>query len=222
MLYNLICGCSFALALVLHLLFGKIKREELLFRILSALLFAYKCAHYIAENVKGNFSVPVEISSISYFFVPVVLSFRIRKLYGTASFFGIAAGLGYFAFYTLFGFTVAESFTLKDILVGCFSHGYLLLAGLYLFKNNLFGENERLHIWIALFAMLSWALVFYDTEMRGITFIYFIIKPQFLFVFPNMSLNLLFAVIYYAVLAAAFAFAVKIFFRLNGKRAAAQ
>ena len=65
--------------------------------------------------------------------------------------------------------------------------------------------------------MLSWALVFYDMEMRGITFIYYIIKPEFLFLFRNMSLNAILIAVYYALLVTAFRFAVRLFIKLNNK-----
>lgn len=220
MLYNFICAASFVLMLLLNVLLGKCKRAKTVIRIFSGVIFVYKCAHYIVQNLRGNLSIPVEISSISYFLVPVIVAFKIKRLYGAGSFFGIAAGIGYFAFYTLLGFTVAGSFTLTEILTGCFSHGYLLLAGLHLFKNNDFSPSEGPRIWATLFAMLAWALVFYDLETRGITFIYYIIKPQYLYIFDATALNVLLVFLYYCLLAAAFAFAVKCFFYCNARRRA--
>lgn len=220
MLYNFIGAASFVLMLLISVLLGKCKRTEAAIRILSGAIFVYKCAHYIVQNIRGNLSIPVEISSISYFLVPVIVAFKIRRLYCVGSFFGIAAGVGYFAFYTLLGFTVAESFTLSEILTGCFSHGYLLLAGMHLFKNNDFQESEKPRIWAALFAMLGWALVFYDLETRGITFIYYIIKPQYLYIFDAMALNVLLIFLYYCLAALAFSLAVKLFYKYNAKRRA--
>lgn len=215
-MYNIICCVSFFLMFILSKILEKTKKSDLILRIVSVVLFVYKSIYYVVENIKGNISIPVEISTISYFLMFVILTFKIKKLFGVGAFFGIIAGIGYFAFYTLFGFMVANNFTLYDILTGCFSHGYLLISGLHLYKNNKFEKNDQLYIWITILAMLCWSLVFYDIEMRGITFIYFIIKPEFLFVSPNMILNVLLIIIYYGILITAFCGVVKLF--LNGNK----
>ena len=147
----------------------------------------------------------------------IILIFKVRSLYSVGAFFGILAGVGYFLFYILFGFTLGDSFTIKDILIGCFSHGFLLISGMYLFTHYLFDKNDNLKIWISIFAMLCWALVFFDMEMQGITFIYYIIKPEFLFVFSNMSLNVLLLMVYYLTLVVAFWGVSKLFFNINNK-----
>jgi len=217
MYFNLISACSFVLMIFLSAIIEKTKKSEIILRSLSLVLFVYKSIYYIVQNIKGNLSVPVEISSITYFLMFIILIFKIKSLYGVGSFYGIMAGLGYFTFYTLFGFTVAESFSIKELLIGCFSHGFVFVSGMHLYKTNKFSKIDKLKVWITIFAMLSWALVFYDIEMRGITFIYYIIKPKFLFVFENMSLNVILMIAYYTVLVTAFYFVIKIFFRLNNK-----
>lgn len=214
-MYNLICASSFIVIMSLNYFLEKSKKKEIILKVISIILFLYKSTYFIVQNVKGNLSVPIEISTITYFLMIVVLVFKIKSLYAVSSFFGIMAGLGYFAFYILFGFTINGVFSVKSILLGCLYHGYLLISGIFLFKNNTFNEIDRKKIWIAIFAMLSWALVFYDIEMRGITFIYYIIKPKFLFIFGNMSLNVLLLIAYYILLVIAFYFAVKLFIKLN-------
>lgn len=214
-MYNIICGISSLLMIIINKLLNKVKKKELILRILSILLFVYKLAYYVVENIKGNLSIPVEISSISYFLMFIIMIFKLQKLYGVGAFFGIIAGIGYFAFYTLFGFTVANNFTIKQILIGCFSHGYLLITGLHLFKKQKLTDKDKLLIWITLLSMLCWALVFYDIEMRGITFIYYVIKPEFLYVFPNMIFNICLIILYYVILILGFIFVVNLFFKLN-------
>lgn len=67
--------------------------------------------------------------------------------------------------------------------------------------------------------MLCWAMIFYDVEMRGITFIYYIIKPQLWLGLENMALNVLLSIIYYSLLIFVFNGAVKLFFKLNNLNA---
>lgn len=214
-MFNIISFISFIIMILLSKLLEKTPKQEIILRSISILLFIYKFIHYIIENINGNIAIPVEISSISYFLMFIILIFKIKSLYCVGAFYGIMAGLGYFLFYTLLGFTVLNHFTIKDILIGCFSHGYLLICGIYFYKNYKFTNAEKSKIWITLFAMLCWGLVFYDVQTRGITFIYYIIKPQFLFMFNNMIFNILVIISYYAILATAFYFVVKLFFKLN-------
>jgi len=217
-MYNLICLCSFVLMILTGKLLDKTSKQDLILRTVSTILFIYKTYFYISQNLKGNVAIPVEISNISYYLLFIIIVFRIKKLYCVGAFFGIMAGIGYFAFYSFLGFTVAESFTLKDILIGCFSHGYLLVSGLYLFKNNVFENKEKFYIWITLLAMICWALIFYDVQMRGITFIYYIIKPEFLFVSQVFSLNVILIMLYYLILIFAVLGVIKLFFDINLKR----
>jgi len=205
------------LMFLLSFLLEKTRKSELILRLLSIGIFIYKLVHYIIQNIKGNLAIPVEISSITYFLMCIILIFKIKSLYSVGSFYGIMAGLGYFIFYTILGFTVRNSFSVKDILIGCFSHGYLLVSGIHLFKTNTFSGADKQKIWITIFAMLCWALVFYDIKLRGITFIYYIIKPKFLFVFDNMSLNVILIMLYYTALVTAFYFVIKLFIKLNNK-----
>lgn len=216
-MFNLVSACSFAVMFLLSHFLEKTKRNELILRILSIVVFVYKLVYYVMQNVRGYLAIPVEISSVTYFLMCVILVFKIKSLYGVGAFYGIMAGLGYFTFYSLFGFTVANSFTLKEVLISCLNHGFLFVAGIHLFRTNALNKTDRLKIWVTIFAMLSWALVFYDMEMRGITFIYYIIKPEFLFVFRNMSLNAILIAVYYALLVTAFRFAVRLFIKLNNK-----
>lgn len=215
MVFNLISVGSLILTLVLSWLLQKSKYKEHIIRVISIALFAYKLTDYILKNINGNFSIPVEISSISYFLVPIILSFKIKKMYHIGSFLGIASGIGYFAFYTFFGFTLVNQFSIIDILTGCFSHGFLLLAGIHLFKNNSFKSKDSLTIWITMLAIICWGLIFYDIEMRGITFVYYIVKPTFLFIFDALILNVMLLLLYYAILLTAFYFVLKLFFKLN-------
>jgi len=217
-MYNVICLLSFLFMITLSYVLKKFSHTETMLRLLSAAIFIYKLIHYVLENIKGNLALPVEISSITYFLMCIILVFKLKTLYSVGAFYGILAGLGYFTFYTLLGFTVASNFSVKEILIGCFNHGYLLVSGLYLFRTYNFTKADKPKIWITIFAMLSWALVFYDMQLRGITFIYYIIKPKFLFIFSNMSLNVILMIVYYAALVIAFYFVIKLFFNLNNKQ----
>lgn len=206
----------FFVVILLNLLLKKFKYTPIVIQVLSVIIFAYKTCYYIVQNVQGIFSVPVEISSISYFLIPIILTFKIRRLYYVCSFFGIAAGLGFYLFYCLFGFAVSSNFTISQFLIGIFSHSYLLTAGLQLMFRQKF-ERKDAGIWITMLAMICWAMAFYDFELRGITFIYYIIKPTYLCVFDSLSLNFLLITLFYAVITILFGIIIKLFFKVNSK-----
>lgn len=214
--FNIISIVSFAIMILLNLILKRFKYTPIILQIFSIILFVYKSYHYIIQNIQGNFLIPVEISSISYFLIPIILTFKIKKLYKVASFFGIAAGLGFYLFYCVFGFAVRANFEVTDLLISIFSHSYLLTAGLQLMFTEKF-ENQPKTIWITILAMLCWAMAFYDFNMRGITFVYYIVKPTYLCIFSSNTLNFLLIVLFYAVVVTIFALVVKLFFVVNNK-----
>ncbi len=216
MIYNIISAIGFALVVGLHFLLKKFKYLDKVIRGISAAVFIYKSAFYISENIKGNVCIPVEISTISYFMIPVILTFKIKGLYGVAAFFGCVAGLGYFAAYIPLGFWAAASFTVKEVIIGCFCHGYLLLTGAYLLESYALDKRKSKDIWITLLAMLCWALVFYDST-RSLTFVYLVVKPEFLQVFSSSVINFFVTIAYYEAWGTAFYFGVKLFYKLNAR-----
>lgn len=217
-MYNLICAMGFIFVIVLSKLIQKSSKKELLIKYISCAILLYKSCHYIIENLKGNICVPVEISAISYFLVTIIVIFKIKSLYSVGAFYGIVAGLGFFSFYLILGFKFQNSISLSKFVVACICHGYLLLTGLHLFQNHSFNQNEKNKIWITIFAMLGWALLFYNIPVSGTTFVSFIIKPEFLFVFNQTILNLTMLALYYALLVFAFWNIVNIFFKLNKRQ----
>lgn len=220
-MFNLIGAAGIIIVIAACKILNKLPHKNLVIKLFSTAIFIYKLGYYIYQNLIGSFMFPVEISTISYFLLFFILIFKIKSLYCVGAFYGIIAGIGYFLFYTLLGFTVKTSFSINQIIIGSICHGYLLVAGLYLFKENNFYTQEKQKIWIAIFAMLCWSLLFYDAQINGVTFIYYIIKPQFLFITPYMAVNMLIMMAYYTLLVAVFWIAVNLFFRLNNTKPSA-
>lgn len=216
-MYNIISIIGFAVSFLFGVLLKKKPFAGKILQAASILIGVYKAVFYIVSNTQGQLAIPVEISSITYFLMCIVLIFRIQALYGVCSFFGIISAFGFFLFYSIFGFTLADDFTVKEVVIACINHGFLLTSGIYLLYERATDKVDKLKIWITIFAMLSWSLVFYNIGMPGITFIYYVIKPEFLYVFESMSLNVILITAYYAVLVSGFAFLVKAYLRVNAK-----
>ena len=214
---NVICCCFFALFCGLSALLKNRRGEGTFLRVSGAILFLYKAAFYVMKNLRGEFIVPVEISAISYFLIPLIIIFQCKKLYNVGAFFGILAGIGYFTFYTVFGSYAANLFSVRQGVIGCFCHGYLFLAGRYLFRKNAFALQESYKIWIAVLAMCGWALLFLGTGKTGTVFLYYILRPDFLFAEAFAWQSVLLLLGYYALLAAAFYGLIRLFYAQNGR-----
>lgn len=216
-MYNIICGIFFLFIVFLSLLLGKIKYGKLVMQILACALLVYKTYIFASYYADGLTFVPIEISTISYFLVAITLIFSIKKFYIISSFFGIISGLGFYVFYIILGFKMPSIMPLNEVIIGSLCHGYLLLAGLYLFKNNTFEKSEKTKLWISIFAMLTWSLSFYDKGLYGTKFIFYIIKPDFLYVFSIPVLNILMQVLYFALLTLIYSQVIRLFIFLNHK-----
>lgn len=214
-MYNLISLSIFMFVILFGVLISKSSRQEIVLRCIAAILLTYKFLHYLISNIKGVVSVPVEISALSYFLVSFIVLFKIKKLYIVGSFFGIIAGLGYMWYYTLFGFATMSHVTVPSLVIASFCHSTLLILGCYLLGKQKFEKPERRKIWIAVFAMLTWAEVFYSMQEMGKTLIYYLIRPEFLFFSASMPLNVLCAIGYYAALTIMFYGTIKMFYIFN-------
>lgn len=222
MIFNVISLILGILMLLLGRVLIKYKHGEMVLQILSVVMLLYKTISYVMLNVTGQISIPVEILSISYFMVSIIMTFRIVKFYNLASFFGLSAGIGFFLFYIVAGFTVESNFSMADFVISNLSHGYLFVVGMYLLAKNDFRKSNKLSIWVTILAMLFWALLFYDVQQRGITFVYYLIKPTYLFVFSDLFLNILVMILFYAVVVVLFYLWTKIFYKINQKLVVAQ
>lgn len=216
MIFNIISIVGLIVMVLLNWGLKKFKYGMVVVQILSIVLFVYKSVFYIWQNIQGHLNIPVEISSISYFLLPIILTFKIKKLYNVAAFFGIASGLGFFLFYCFAGFTVASNFTISHYLFNLFTHAYLLTTGLQVMFRHRF-ENKPHYIWIAMLSIICWAMAFYDFSKVGITFVYYIIKPNYLCLFSFNVLNFLLIVLFYSIVVTLFHFAVKLFYKVNSK-----
>ncbi len=216
-MYNIISAGSLVLMFVFSFLLSKTKKEGLALKLVSIVLLAFKSLDYIVTNIEGHIAIPVEISTVTYFLMFIVLIFNIRSMYNVSSFFGILAGLGYYMYYIICGSSLT-SLTLKSLIKACIYHGYILIAGIYLFRENYFDRRDNHKIWTTILAMLCWAMLFYDINNVGTRFVYYITKPTFLYVFSNMQFNILLTLAYYTVVVVSFHFLIKLFIYVNNRQ----
>lgn len=81
----------FDFILLLNKLTKRSAHADKIIKILSIIIFSYKVLSYTVKNLSGNIFIPVEISAITYFLVPIIIIFKIDKIYNIGSFFGMIA-----------------------------------------------------------------------------------------------------------------------------------
>ena len=216
--YNLLATLGFVVFLALNYLLFKFRYTLISLRIISIFLLVYKICFYVYYNITTDVAwFPFEISTLSYFIIAIVLIFNLEKVYNIASFLGIITGLGYFVYYIVAGGSLAEVFTIKEIIIGILCHGFLLTAGLQLMKLYKFDRQKLYTIWIAVLGIICYALEFYDMKPVGVAFIYYVIKPTYLYLFDRMIYNVLLVALFYVVLLTAVNYLIKLFYFVNAK-----
>ena len=214
--YHVAAAVGVGTSFVLARLVAKCRHGEGFVWACSLFFLLARIAILVWKNLT-EISVPVEISTVTYFLQPLVLLFRLRKAEHLACWFGILSGAGFFLFYLFCGFTVADSIPIGQHLISTASHGFLFFAGWYLMFRRDFRDRNPLAVWVTLLAMVAWALFAAQTVSSGITFIYYAIRPDFLNLFDSARANLLLKTGYLAVWVAAFSFAVFLLGKLNAR-----
>jgi hypothetical protein len=186
-------------------------------KLLAAFLMLFKIGEYIYTNIKSDFSYPIEISTITYFMFSIIVIFNIKKAYHIASFFAIISGLGFFLYYSTLGFISSFYFDLPRHIIAIFSHGILFIGGVYLLEEFYFDRNKRFDIYIIILAIICHASIFYFDAIKGTTFIYFIVKPDFLEQSSINWINHLIKLSYYSLMLLLFNKCIDLFYRYNNR-----
>lgn len=215
MLYNLttLLGILF-FCIILRIAIKHLYGKQLL-KLLSIILVLFKTTEYISANISGRFAFPIEISTISYFIFSFVFIFDIKKGYHIASFFGMISGIGFFLFYTCFGFLIPHPFNTFSHLVSIYAHGVLLIGGAYLFFKHSFAHFNKRDLLIVMLFILCHASIFYIDSHANTTFIYYLVKTDYLPRLNNLWVNHIIKIIFYKVLFISYLLTVNLFFYYN-------
>jgi len=210
-----ILGLLLSIFMITRLL--KSKQGDNLLTILAIILLAIKTLEYMYMNITTGFTYPIEISQITYFLFCIVVLFRIKKLYHVAAFFGIISGIGFFLYYSTLGYISAFYHENMRHYIAVIAHGILLIGGVYLLVKNDFRKTNKLDLLLAMVAILAHASIFYTDAIKGTTFVYFLIKPEFLKVSSSDALNHLLMIAYYFTAFSIYSACINKFYKLNEK-----
>lgn len=217
MLFNIMSFIGLISCIVFTIVLNKVREPMKYVRIIALFLLLFKLSEYIYINLREDFAYPIEISTITYFMFSIIVLLNIKKAYHIASFFAIISGLGFFLYYSLLGFISAFYFELPRHIIAIISHGILLVGGVCLLEEFPFDRNKRFDIYIIILAIISHASIFYFDAIKGTTFIYFVIKPEFLELSSFVWLNYIFKVGYYIIMFIIFNKGINLFYFYNSR-----
>lgn len=215
MWFNLISISGFFISILMNKFMIKTGNGDKINKALAIVLLVLKIVEYVYRNLRGEFVFPIEISTITYFLFSITVIFRLKKWYHVVSFLSIISGLGFFLYYSSFGFVSSLSFGIMRHVIATLCHGILLIGGLFLLYTNDFSKTKQADLYVAILAILVHGAIFYVDTIRNTTFIYFLIKPEFLDVFINPWGNHLLLVGYYIVLFIIYQQAIELFYKTN-------
>ena len=159
------------------------------------LVFLYNIAMLFVFPAK----IPIELSTTSYFVVPIIVLFNIRYLKSWSVYTSIIMGFVYFTGMILMGQTLYGHFPPYSVLTSLFNHGTLMAYAYITLHTTKFYKKERYTIWIGIIVSASWALLmrpFITLKIR--IFIYEVLDGEMArYFFPdNLRLSL---IIYYVL-----------------------
>ena len=199
MLFNLISIIGLLVSVVVIYLLSVTKQSNKIVKLMCLIMLVFKTTEYVIMNLMGEVTYPIEISTITYFMFSIVVLFDIKKLFHIASFFAIISGVGFFLYYSLFGFISSLYFDVGRHVVAVTFHGILLIGGVYLFSKNVFDKAKKNQMLVVMLMIIAHGSIFYLDSIEGTTFIYFLVNPKFLQIFGNFYLNHILTLGYYLV-----------------------
>lgn len=215
MMFNITSIIGLIVSLIITMILCKPKDNDKWLKIITLVLLVIKITEYVYMNIKQGFTYPIEISAITYYMFSIIVLFNIKKLYHIAAFFGIISGLGFFIYYSTLGYIEAFYYEMGRHAIAVMAHGILLIGGIYLLKKYDFRETHRSDILLTMILILAHGSIFYDEAVTGKTFIYFLIRPEFLEVFQIDFYNHVLMLVFYFVSFSIFIIMINKFYSVN-------
>ncbi len=211
---NILSLIALALTILFILFIGKKPMNMRYIKSLSILLFSYKIMQYTYLSFTQGLTYPVEISTVTYFLFSFIVILGKERLFHIASFFGILSGFGYFIYYSIWGSVATYHLGTYDLIIALISHGIVFSGGVYLFRRYYLNPKHFKEIYITIFIMILHAFIFYYNMDSGTTFIYNIVKPNYLLSSERPIMNISF---FYAALLTGYSIFVYLFYKINGR-----
>lgn len=102
--------------------------------------------------------IPVELSTVAYFIVPLTILFGIKKLKIWAVYSALLSSILYYSAMILYGTQIYSDYTPYTVYMAIYNHGALLTYSYITLATTMFYKKDRYIIWIGIMLSILWAL----------------------------------------------------------------
>lgn len=149
---------SFALIfhflLIYFLLKQSKKTQQIVLKIQLLVVLIYSIGYMVM--IPGK--IPVELSTVAYFIVPLTILFGIKKLKIWAVYSALISGIIYYSAMVLFGNQIYSDYPPYTVYMAIYNHGALLTYSYITLATTTFHKKDRYIIWIGIIFSILWAL----------------------------------------------------------------
>jgi len=140
-----------------------------------------------------------------------------KKYNHIASFFAMISGIGFFLYDSIFGNISSLYHGYPNHIITIVCHGILFIGGSYLFFKEKYSPIYKSNILITMLIILSHGSIFATNNIKNSTFIYFLVKPEFLQLTNSQIVNYTILLGYYFFFMILFRFIIIQFFVINAR-----
>lgn len=102
--------------------------------------------------------IPVELSTVAYFIVPLTILFNIKKLKIWAVYSALLSGIIYYSAMILYGTQIYSDYPPYTVYMSLYNHGALLTYSYITLMNTMFYKKDCYIIWAGIVFSILWAL----------------------------------------------------------------
>jgi len=188
--------------------------KETQYKIIKVQLF-FVLMYNLVIHIVVPTKIPIELSTISYFVVPIILYFDIKKLHVWAVYAAFTSGFFYYISMVLAGDAMYGNFPIYSYSTSLFNHGTLIIYSIIVAKDVSFKHKEVHIIHIGLALTMIYALLMRPIITHpGRIFIYMIMDADLVKEY-FMHIKIIAYSIYYILFGAYLYFSGYVVFLLN-------
>lgn len=141
--------------LLIHFLLKQSKKtQQIVLKIQLLLVLIYSIGYMLM--IPGK--IPVELSTVAYFIVPLTILFGIKKLKIWAVYSALLSGIIYYSAMILYGTQIYSNYPPYTVYMAIYNHGALLTYSYITLATTMFYKKDRYIIWIGIMLSILWAL----------------------------------------------------------------
>lgn len=203
-----------AIVIVFYTRFLLSKPKDFQYKVIKIQLFIVLMYNLVIHIVVPT-KIPIELSTISYFVVPIILYFHIKKLYIWAVYASFVSGFLYYVSMIIAGQMLYGDFPIYSYSTSLFNHGTLLVYSIIVANDLVFRRREMYIIHFGLIITIVYALLMRPIITHpGRIFIYMILDAELVKEYFLNIKNIMYP-LYYIALGLFLYFSGNIVFLLN-------